>query len=401
MSKEEIKPKGNLEQVLHPPGTNEKFDAITLNAIDLSLYKEGTEHLEQRKQLARSLEESISTYGFFNIVNFGLSREFVDQVKTIGYETVALPSSVKSSFLASTERKEDEVVTEEKLGGERDQGFKPKGYWEIKEGVRDSITHYNVRETYHDSFVAKKQKHPPPIADNINVVARYFNHIHQVVLPRLLSLCDLILGIEEGTLISKYFAHYGTNQDSSNSHGRFMLYQPYEKQEYSKLTESVFLRGHSDISAFSFITSLPILALQIKNYYNGNWTYVNHRPDSLIVNIGDSLEFISGGYFKACLHRVVEPPKDQRHLERLVVIYFCNPSDEAELDPELLNSAFLLKLGYSKEDKLKEWQKIPFKRWNEVKGKLLGRTPAGERNTLKLCGRYVERWHHFENRVAS
>ncbi|KAK6456802.1 uncharacterized protein RJT20DRAFT_34445 [Scheffersomyces xylosifermentans] len=393
LSVEEIDSKYNVRKFVDPPPTKEDVDPLTLTAIDLSYFKEGEEFLEQRKKLAKTLESSITTYGFFNLINFGVSNEDIERIRAISQSLLTIPHEEKLKYLASAATKEEEK--EGNIGGERGQGFKPKGYWAIKNGIRDSIDFYNVRDTYHDSFLENPQRHPELLQAHLKEVADYYNYLHRVILPKLLRLCDLILEIPEGTIEKNYFHNLGTNQDTSGSHGRLMLYQPYENPEDFEQTDKVFLRGHSDISGFTFITSQPILALQIKDVFSGNWRYVNHRENSLVVNIGDALEFISGGLFKACLHRVVEPPSDQLGHNRLVIIYFCNPSDESELDPELLESPKLARLGYTKVDKLKDWDKIQFHDWNDAKGKLLGRTEAGERNLLQYYGRFIERWHHF------
>ena len=42
------------------------------------------------------------------------------------------------------------------------------------------------------------------------------------------------------------------------------------------------------------------------------------------------MEFLSGGYYKATIHRVVQPPVDQRGYERLGVFYFCKADDDDE-----------------------------------------------------------------------
>lgn len=374
---------------VHP--TKVDLNPLNLLAIDLSLFKDGDENLEQRLELAKVLESSVTTYGFFNLINFGVVPEVVEHIRSISKAVLTLPTEVKLNYLASAATKEQE--TDEKIGGERGQGFKPKGYWAIKNGVRDSIDLYNVRDTYHDEFLQHPERHPAILQYHLRDIADYFNYIHREVLPKLLRLCDLILNIPEGTIAEKYFDQYATNEDDSGSHGRLMMYSPYENFTDSSSTSNTFLRGHSDISALTFITSQPMLSLQIKDVYSGEWRYVNHRPNSLIVNIGDALEFISGGYFRACLHRVIEPPLDQMGFRRLVVIYFCNPRNGCELDPELLKSTKLTDLGYSKKDKLKEWEKIQFSNWNDTKGKLLGRTDVGERNLLKVYGRFIERWH--------
>ncbi|KAG2732247.1 hypothetical protein G9P44_004664 [Scheffersomyces stipitis] len=65
------------------------------------------------------------------------------------------------------------------------------------------------------------------------------------------------------------------------------------------------------------------------------------------------------------------------------------------MDPELLDSPALQRLEYTREDKLKQWEKIQFHDWNTTKGELLGRTAAGERNLLQYDGRYIGRWHGF------
>lgn len=379
-----------LRKIVEAPASNENVKSIELEAIDLLQYKEGNEFLSQRKELAAKLQQSITTHGFFNLVNYGISPEFNDYIRSLAYTVTTLPEEEQARYLASAPKKELETTSSP--GGERGQGFKPKGYWAIKDGVRDSIVHYNFKDSCHSDFVENTKIHPPLVREYIQDIADYFNVIHREILPKLLSLCDLILQIPEGTLQRNYFVKWGGDSDDSKSHGRFMLYQPYNA-ESSEKTEKTWLRGHSDISGFSFITSQPINSLQIRDL-NGEWRYVKHRPQSLVVNIGDAMEFISGGLFKACLHRVVEPPKDQSTYERLAVIYFCNPSATADLDPELLNSPYLKELQLDSEHKLKHWEKIQFHHWNYVKGHTLGRALAGDRNLVQYFGRTIERWHH-------
>ncbi|CAH6723389.1 hypothetical protein CLIB1444_15S00210 [[Candida] jaroonii] len=395
----EIDKKYNIRPFIDPPLSNSDTEKVTLAAIDLSLFKEGDEYREQRKALANQLEKSITTYGFFNLINFGISNEEIEHIRAIAQSVLTLPDEVKLNYLASAATKEQE--SSRSVGGERGQGFKPKGYWAIKNGVRDSIDHYNFRDTYLDSFTERKNQHPEVVAHYLKDIAKYYNKIQREILPKILRLCDLILEVPEGTIEKNYFPNLGTNSDDSASHGRFMMYHPYANQTKSNKTDSTFLRGHSDISAITFITSQPILALQIKDYFDGGWKYVQHRQNSLIVNIGDAMEFISGGYFKAVLHRVIEPPEDQREFKRLVIIHFCNPSSSADLDPENLKSPKLETLGHTKQDKLKNWEKIKFHHWNYVKGSLLGRSEAGDRNLLQFFGRTIERWHHFQGTSLS
>ena len=52
-----------------------------------------------------------------------------------------------------------------------------------------------------------------------------------------------------------------------------------------------------------------------------------------MINIGDSMEMLSGGYYKATIHRVIQPPVDQRNLARVGIFYFTMARNDAKLVP--------------------------------------------------------------------
>jgi isopenicillin N synthase-like dioxygenase len=56
------------------------------------------------------------------------------------------------------------------------------------------------------------------------------------------------------------------------------------------------------------------------------------------------MEFISGGFYKATIHRVVQPPEDQRGYTRLGIFYFANPNNDMVLET-VAGSPVLEKLG--------------------------------------------------------
>ncbi len=74
------------------------------------------------------------------------------------------------------------------------------------------------------------------------------------------------------------------------------------------------------------------------------------------------MEFLSGGYYKATIHRVVQPPVDQRGYTRLGAFYFALPDDDVMLVP-VRNSPVLEKYGIKRrfEDsdapKMDAWRK--------------------------------------------
>jgi isopenicillin N synthase-like dioxygenase len=71
---------------------------------------------------------------------------------------------------------------------------------------------------------------------------------------------------------------------------------------------------------------------------------VKPHPGSITVNIADALQFLTNGFLKSSIHRVVAPPPDQANVDRLGVLYFVRPGSDVILKP--VDSPILQKLGY-------------------------------------------------------
>lgn len=367
------------------------LDYVTLDAIDLSQFDNGH---EARKLLAEKLDHSVRGHGFFYLVNHGISHELFERTKSIAQGVLDLPEDVKQQYQSGARIADEEDRTKGK-GAERGAGYKPRRYWAMQNGVRDNIELYNFRDILHDDFYKSEDKPLPPIArDYIDEVKAYFRTIHNDILKKLCTLCDIVLEIPEGTLWKQFAVIQGDLTNSGGGFSRFMIYHGMTKEEEEK-TKDTWLRGHSDSTAFTFITSQPMATLQIRDYYTNSWKYVPYIPDSLVVNIGDALEFMTGGYFKSTIHRVVKPPVDQRGFKRLALIYFCEPSPVTILDPEPLNSPKLRRENLNKPE---EWHKIDYAAWCQEKGRLFGDSKVNDSkgeapNNVWLYGRLAERWH--------
>ncbi|KAJ3948501.1 uncharacterized protein N0V96_002756 [Colletotrichum fioriniae] len=133
---------------------------------------------------------------------------------------------------------------------------------------------------------------------------------------------------------------------SKTEYIRYMMCEPRSKEESEKYRD-IFLSGHTDLGTWTFLFSQPIAALQVLDHNDGKYRWVEHQPHGLVVNFGDALARLTGGLFKATIHRVIQPPEDQRHLRRIGVIYFSRPADERELVP-IEGSPLLQRLGRDK-----------------------------------------------------
>lgn len=395
--------KYNLKPFKEAPLSTSPIKPIELQAVDLSLYQDGPENLPIRQKLANQIEKSLSTYGFIMIINHGFPHEKLEFLKSLAQGILQVPIEDQLPYLAGALKSdlEDRSIS---LGGERGAGYKPKKYWSMRNGVEDSIIHYNFNNMQHPLFfqgsgnINNNNKYPPIVKDHLFPIAEYYRYLHNNVLKKLCNLIDIVLELPEGFIWENYYKIIPNDyKNSGGGAGRFMLYEKMDPQDQEKV-DNTWLRGHSDSGGFTFITSQPILSLQIRDYFTGEWNYVGHTPNGLIVNIGDAMEFITGGYFKSSIHRVIGPPIDQQNFQRLVLIYFCKPKSTCILDPEFLNSPKLNRLNINKP---KEWEKIDFNAWNNEKSRLFGKkfindTQSDEPKLVLLYGRLHERWHQAE-----
>src|SRR6267154_6215685 len=60
------------------------------------------------------------------------------------------------------------------------------------------------------------------------------------------------------------------------------------------------------------------------------------------------MEFLTGGFYKGTIHRVVQPPIDQRGYTRLGMIYFAYLNDDVKLVP-LKGSPVLERAGVERK----------------------------------------------------
>ena len=77
-------------------------------------------------------------------------------------------------------------------------------------------------------------------------------------------------------------------------------------------------------------------------------------PGAIIVNAGEIMQWFTGGYFTAAIHRVVEPPQDQRGRDRSSVFYFSVPNNDIVINTVLDQSPVLRRAGVAMAHKLNE-----------------------------------------------
>jgi isopenicillin N synthase-like dioxygenase len=141
------------------PITNEPLEYADLAIIDLS--KADTS--EGRADLARQVYGAMSTQGFFYVINHGLSPEETERMFDIG----------DSAFTQVSEEEKQQYVAMMKQTGSW-QGYKPRQYWAVGNGVRDQIETYNINRD------VTKRSHPDYLRSLLPEIAAFtkYNHLH-------------------------------------------------------------------------------------------------------------------------------------------------------------------------------------------------------------------------------
>ena len=98
---------------------------------------------------------------------------------------------------------------------------------------------------------------------------------------------------------------------------------------------------HEDIILLTLLPAAdgPGLELQLRS---GEWISVPHSPGQLIVNIGDMLQEVTGGYLPSTSHRVATHDAEQPAVSRMSLPLFLHPRPDVVLSPRYTARQYLM-----------------------------------------------------------
>lgn len=246
--------------------------------------------------------------GFIYVINFGLTQAEIDGQYEIAEGLFNLPLEEKMACLANVD--EGEYI-----------GYKPFGLREVKPGVPENTEVYNIPRFGKD---VPPRQHPSILSRHWNSIEKFSKHIHNEIVMKLFRLFAIVLNLSEN-----HFTDLHKYEDEHSSYLRYMKYHARTPEQNAAL-DNIWLKGHSDFGSMTLLFRQPVTALQVRTP-KGEWKYVRPYPESITVNVADQLQFLSNGFLKSSIHRVVAPPADQAHLDRLGVLYFVRVGDNAVL----------------------------------------------------------------------
>ncbi|KAL1636138.1 hypothetical protein SLS58_009987 [Diplodia intermedia] len=327
-----------LPRYIQVPETKHELDWADLATLDLSQF----DAPGGKQKLADQLFKAIQNVGFFYIINFGLTQEEVDHQFAIGKKLFQLPMEEKLKYRANLEEGSY-------------NGYKPLGLREIRPGKFDNTEIYNMPK-----FIPayEQLEHPAIIKQHKAEIERFARHMFDSIVQKLLVLVAMVLELPEDYFLERH--RYG---DQSDCHLRYMKYHKRSAQDNAEL-ENVWVKGHTDFGSLTLLFRQPVASLQVRTP-QGEWKYVKPHPASITVNLADYLDFVTNGFLKSSVHRVVAPPPDQADVDRHGVLYFVRPTDDTELRP--VESGVLERLGY---DQVKDEAAVGITAGQWVKGRV-------------------------------
>ncbi|KAL4594638.1 hypothetical protein ACB092_12G034200 [Castanea dentata] len=248
--------------------------------------------LEDRSQVVKQIAEACKFYGFFQVINHGVSLEAVEKMLRIATEFFSLPVEEKLKLYSDDPSKTMRLSTSFNVN---------------KEKVHNWRDYLRLHCYPLDKYVPEWPSNPPDFKE---IVSNYCMEVRQLGY-RLEELISESLGLEKDCV-----------KNVLGEQGQHMAVNYYPPCPEPELTYG--LPGHTDPNALTILLQdLHVSGLQVLK--DGKWVAVNPHPNAFVINIGDQLQALSNGVYKSVWHRaIVNADKP-----RLSIASFLCPCDDA------------------------------------------------------------------------
>ncbi|KFY14708.1 hypothetical protein V492_02466 [Pseudogymnoascus sp. VKM F-4246] len=283
-----------------PTPTSENLDWAPLVKIDLSRFDEPG----GKQELAKQLYDAVTRVGFWVVVNSGIDDERVLRQFSIGNTFFKEPLEEKRTNPCNFA--EGEYF-----------GYRENSRWIGDTGVKDNVEMLNIPKAI--PAYANEGKHDI-VRQNYEEIASFHRDLWEKVVRKLFVLIAIVLELPEN-----YLADAHDYDQKSDDHLRYMIYNVRTEKEW-ELAQGYSKGGHTDFGSLTLLFSQHVAGLQIRTP-EGEWKYVKPVDGGITCNAADTLSFLTKGFVKSTVHRVVTPPADQLNVPRLGLLYFSRPGD--------------------------------------------------------------------------
>nr|GLL23952.1 1-aminocyclopropane-1-carboxylate oxidase 3-like [Ipomoea trifida] len=247
---------------------------------------------EERAATMEQIKDACENWGFFELVDHGISIELMDTVEKM----------TKDHYKKCMEQRFKEMVAAKGL-----------------DAVQTEIDDLDWESTFFLKHLPVSNiSEIPDLEDDYRKVMKEFAQELEKLAEKLLDLLCENLGLEKGYLKKAFYGSKGPNFGTKVSN-----YPPCPKPDLIK-----GLRAHTDAGGIILLfQDDKVSGLQLLK--DDQWVDVPPMRHSIVVNIGDQLEVITNGKYKSVLHRVIA----QTDGNRMSLASFYNPGSDAVIFP--------------------------------------------------------------------
>lgn len=275
---------------------------LNLPVLDLAELDNGPEAAAKFRDDLRAATHDV---GFFYLTGTGISHELFRQLQQAARDFFALPEEQK---LAIENLKSPQFRGYTRIGGERTQG---KVDW------REQIDIGPERDAIAEGPSFNRLIGPnlwPAAQPELREIATSWREHLTGISRRLLRSWAQALGAEP--------THFDADFGDPASLLKIVRYPGTDAPEPQQ-----GVGAHKDSGVLTLLWVEPGKGgLQVER--DGAWVDAPPVDDAFIVNIGEMLEYATGGYLKATNHRVISPKAPE---DRISVPFFFSPALDAKL----------------------------------------------------------------------
>ncbi|KAL2552994.1 2-oxoglutarate (2OG) and Fe(II)-dependent oxygenase superfamily protein [Forsythia ovata] len=245
-----------------------------------------------RSLIIKQIGDACCEYGFFQVVNHGVSKETIQKILAVAHEFFSLPVEEKMKLYSDDPSKTMRLST----------SFNVK-----KETIHNWRDYLRLHCYPLEKYVPEWPSTPSSFKD---IVSNYCIQVRQLGFGLQEAISES-LGLDKESL-----------QNVLGEQGQHMAVNYYPPCPEPELTYG--LPAHTDPNALTILLQdLQVDGLQVLK--DGKWLAIKPHPDALVINIGDQLQALSNGKYKSVWHRaIVNSDK-----ARLSVASFLCPCDNA------------------------------------------------------------------------
>jgi isopenicillin N synthase-like dioxygenase len=284
--------------------------------IDLAPYFAGDP--AGRAAVVDAVRTACETHGFLVITGHGVPQESIDAVYSVSEEFFALPLEEKLACVGPS--------------GNPFEAYAPLGATTYASGPPSLLEMYHSSR-YDTTEEAVANGYPPEVASSLPanvwparpadfavVWQHYFREMERLA-DRLLGLFAVTLGLPEDWFADK-IDHHLSNLSANCYPAQLTPPEPGQVRN----------RAHVDFSTLTILYQDDAPGC-VQIYERGHgWREIPALAGSYVVNLGDIMARWTNDRWVATPHRVVNPPAEHAHTQRISIPYFHQPNHDTVIE---------------------------------------------------------------------